>query len=243
MIGKVEAQWPAPKAIRAFSTTRTGGVSEGRWASLNLGDSTGDDPAAIAENRRRFGAVLPSAPGWLRQVHGNRVLHRDTLTEGDNEADALWTATPGLCCTVLTADCLPVLFCDRTGSVVAAAHAGWRGLAGGVLEATIAALPVAPDTLMAWIGPGIGVGAYEVGADFRDAFRARLPWLDDGFVEGAGSVYADLEHIARRILARAGVPAVHGGGFCTYTDARRFFSHRREPGGGRLATTIWIDAS
>lgn len=242
MIGAVMADWPAPPRVRAFTTTRAGGVSTGPWARLNLGDRTGDTPEAVAENRRIFRAGLPSEPGWLRQVHGHRILRREALGETDHEADAVWAQTPGLACTVLTADCLPVLFCDQDSSMVAAAHAGWRGLAGGVLEATVAALPAAPAALLAWIGPGIGARAYEVGDDFRDAFRARLPWLVGGFIDVEGRTHADLEAIARAILARSGVGAVHGGGFCTYTEAERFFSHRREPGGGRMATTIWIDA-
>lgn len=241
----VVPDWPAPDRVRGFTTTRAGGVSTGAWASLNLSDRMGDEPTAVAENRRRFRALLPSAPGWLRQVHGDRVLRRETLDSGEESnaprADAAWCATPGLACTVLTADCLPVLFCDRGATVVAVAHAGWRGLAGGVLEATVAALPAAPSELLAWIGPGIGVHAYEVGKDFRSQFRRRLPWLEDGFERVGGQVHADLEAIARAILARAGVGAVHGGGFCTYTDARRFFSHRREANGGRMATTVWLD--
>lgn len=247
MIGAVHAVWPAPARVHAFTTTRAGGVSIGNRAQLNLGDRTGDTPERVAENRRIFQAALPSAPGWLRQVHGRRVLCRDSMLgsareNGDNEADAVWTRSKGLACTVLTADCLPVLFCDPDGTVVAAAHAGWRGLASGVLEATLAVMPVPPEALLAWIGPGIGVGAYEVGGDFRRAFRAKLPWLDGGFLEIDGRVHADLEAIARAILAKAGVGAVHGGGFCTYTEAERFYSHRRAPDSGRMATTIWIDA-
>ena len=240
MIERVLPDWPAPRHVRAFTTTRLGGVSREGWTSLNLGTATGDDPSHVAENRARFEALLPAAPGWLRQVHGFEVVRREVL-EGDTvEADAVWTAAPSLPCTVLTADCLPVLFTNAEGSVVAAAHAGWRGLAGGVLEATLSALPVPASDMLAWLGPGIGVEAYEVGAAFRDAFRERVPWLDGGFVEREGRVHADLEAIARAILARSGVTEVHGGGFCTYTDRERFFSHRRQPNGGRMATTIWI---
>ena len=153
----------------------------------------------------------------------------------------MFTMSTGLPCTVLTADCLPVLFCDRSATVVAAAHAGWRGLVAGILEATIGAMAAEPADLLAWIGPGIGVGAYEVGAGFRDRLRRRMPWLGGGFMDVDGAVHADIEAIARAILARAGLQEVHGGGFCTYTDSERFFSHRREPRGGRMATTIWLD--
>jgi YfiH family protein len=240
VIERVLPDWPVPRHVRAFTTTREGGVSRAGWRSLNLGDATGDDPAHVAENRARFEALLPAAPGWIRQVHGFDVVRRETLGTRSVEADAVWTATPSLPCTVLTADCLPVLFTHREGTIVAAAHAGWRGLAGGVLESTLSALPAPPSHMLAWIGPGIGVDAYEVGASFRDAFRARLPWLEGGFVEREGRVHADLEAIARAILARHGVTEVHGGGFCTYTDRERFFSHRRQARGGRMATTIWI---
>ena len=240
MIERVLPDWPAPRHIRAFTTTRNGGVSQAGWSSLNLGGATGDDPAHVEENRARFEALLPAAPGWIRQVHGFDVVRREVLDTRTAEADAVWTATPSLPCTVLTADCLPVLFTNREGTVVAAAHAGWRGLAGGVLEATLSALPVPASEMLAWIGPGIGVHAYEVGDDFRDEFRARMPWLEGGFAEHGGRVHADLESIARAILARSGVTQVHGGGFCTYTDRERFFSHRRQPQGGRMATTIWI---
>lgn len=240
MIERLLPDWPAPGHVRAFTTTREGGVSVGGWASLNLGEATGDDPAHVAENRARFEACLPASAGWLKQVHGFEVVRREVLDTRLVEADAVWTAAPSLPCTLLTADCLPVLFTNDEGSVVAAAHAGWRGLASGVLEATVSALPVPAADLLAWIGPGIGLNAYEVGSAFRDEFRSRLPWLEVGFAEFDGRVHADLEAIARAILARSGVSRVHGGGFCTYTDRDRFFSHRRQPQGGRMATTIWL---
>lgn len=248
----VRPDWPAPPGVRAFTTTRAGGVSTGSFASLNLGAAGADDPAAVAENRRRFRAWLPSEPGWLRQVHGREVLHRVAPGDGDGgpsgpgtlpEADAAWTRAPGLACMVLTADCLPVLFCDQEGGMVAVAHAGWRGLAAGVLQATIAALPAPPERLLAWIGPGIGVGAYEVGDDFRATFLRRLPWLErdatGAFERRGGRTHANLEAVARAILRRAGIGGVHGGGYCTYTDRERFFSHRRNPDSGRMATVIW----
>lgn len=243
MTDRILPDWPAPAVVRAFVTTRAGGVSEGSYASMNLGAATSDDPECVQENRRRFSAWLPSKPGWLRQVHGARVIRREVWSEQDNEADAVWCATPGLACTVLTADCLPVLFCDLDAQVVAAAHAGWRGLVAGVLENTISALPVEPKRLLAWIGPGIGVSAYEVGEEFRRQFLGQLPWLKEGFETVNGSVHADLATIARALLHRAGVKAVHGGNLCTYTDSQRFFSHRRNPNGGRMASTIWLQGS
>lgn len=237
---RIQPDWPAPPVVRAFVTTRDGGVSGAGYASLNLSTATADDPACVAENRRRFAAWLPSEPGWLKQVHGARVIRREVWSGRDNEADAAWCATPRLACTVLTADCLPVLFCDLDAQVVAAAHAGWRGLLGGVLENTVTAMPVEPRRLLAWIGPGIGVGAYEVGEAFRDQFMRQLPWLKEGFETINGNVHADLAVIARALLKRAGVEAVHGGDFCTYTDSERFFSHRRDAQGGRMASTIWL---
>ncbi len=241
----VTPDWPAPGAVHAFTTTREGGVSQDGHASLNLGGTTGDAPQHVAENRRRFTDLLPGPPGWLNQVHGGRVLNREALDAPDpaapTGADAAWCAAPNLPCTVLTADCLPVLFCDREATVVAAAHAGWRGLAGGVLEATVEALPASPHRLLAWIGPGIGLGAYEVGEGFRESFRRRLPWLDVGFERVGGQVHADLPAIAGAILRRTGIRSVHGGNFCTYTESARFYSHRRNPRGGRMATTIWLD--
>ena len=162
--------WPAPPCVHAFTTTRAGGVSTGSWGSLNLGDRCGDRPASVRANRRRVREMLPSDPVWLRQVHGTRVIGCDPDTDAGREADAAFTTHPGLVCAVLTADCLPVLLCDRDGGTVAAAHAGWKGLAAGVLEATIEALGVDAGSLLAWLGPGIGAGVYEVGVAVRDEF-------------------------------------------------------------------------
>ena len=240
----LHADWPAPDWVRAFTTTRAGGVSSGPWATFNLGERCGDDPRAVAHNRALFRAALPSEPGWLRQVHGARVLRREDLGAEAVEADAVWSATPRLACTVLTADCLPVLFCDPEGRRVAAAHAGWRGLAAGVLQATVQAMGAEPGRLLAWLGPGISQAAYTVGEEFRNAFLALDPGQELGlaqaFVHNDGAWRADLYAIARGLLAGCGLHQVFGGEYCTYTDAARFFSYRRDGNCGRMATTIWM---
>jgi len=236
----IHPDWPAPVNVRALMTTRAGGVSAAPWASLNLGDHVGDDPAHVAANRARLRDVLPAEPAWLKQVHSARVVEAGG---GDIEADASFTRTPGQVCAVLTADCLPVLFCDRAGSVVAAAHAGWRGLAGGVLEATVAAMAVPPNEILAWMGAAIGPQAFEVGDDVRAAFMARHPDTAAAFVpQGApGKWLADIYALARFRLAHAGVQAVSGGGRCTFGESETFFSYRRDGVTGRLAAVIWLD--
>jgi len=234
--------WPAPAHVRACVTLRTGGVSTGPYASLNLGTHVGDDPRAVAENRRRVESrlALPSEPRWLEQVHGATVLDldRDALAP----ADGAVTARAGVVCAVLTADCLPVLLTDRRGTRVGVAHAGWRGLAAGVIENAVAALGTPPAEVLAWLGPAIGPAAFEVGDEVRAGFAAAGFETDSAFVPNAsGRWQADLYALARQSLARAGVAAVHGGGACTYADAERFFSHRREAPCGRMASLVWID--
>ena len=231
--------WPAPAGVRACVTTREGGVSQIPYDTLNLGDHVGDQPAAVAENRRRLTDEFAIQPAWLKQVHGVAVAHADPQVIA--EADASWTDTPGIACTVMTADCLPALFCDRAGTRVAAAHAGWRGLANGVLEATLDSLAVDPQDVLVWLGPAIGPQAFEVGAEVRDAFMAVHPHADAAFVPGAqsGKFMADIYALARIRLAARGVHAVYGGGYCTVTDPR-FFSYRRNPGTGRFASLVWL---
>lgn len=235
--------WPAPVGVRAACSTRLGGISLGHYAALNLGRSSGDDPLAVAENRRRFAAhlALPGEPAWLQQVHGLRVVEAP-LAEALPAADAAWTAQRDVVCVAQAADCLPVLFCARDASCVAAAHAGWRGLAGGVLEATVRALPVPASNLLAWLGPAIGPTAFEVGDEVRAAFVAHDPQAAAGFVAGAapGKWLADLYALARQRLASVGVTAVHGGGLCTHGDPARFFSFRRDGACGRMAAMIWL---
>lgn len=227
--------------MRAVCTTREGGISRGAFASLNLGGRD-DAPAAIAENRRRLAAALGlrGAPQWLSQVHGTRVLEAP-FAQPHPEADASFTTALRVACAVQAADCLPVLFCDEQASVVAAAHAGWRGLAAGVLEATVARLPAPASRLMAWLGPAIGPGHFEVGAEVRKAFIEVDAGAAEAFWAGARPQYwfADLFALARRRLARAGVAQIYGGGLCTYSDPARFFSYRRDGATGRIAALIW----
>jgi YfiH family protein len=232
-------EWPAPANIKTLITTRNGGVSQGPCASFNLGKRTPDDPAAVAANRAYLRRLLPQEPKWLIQVHGANVIEADG-TESSPEADASVARRPGTVCAVMIADCVPVLFTDRRGTLVAAAHAGWRGLVGGVLENTVRTMNVAPAELLAYMGPGIGPNAFEVGADVRDAFLARNAGAATAFVScGPNKWLADLYALARQALRRAGVTQVYGGGFCTVSDERRFFSYRRDKTTGRMAALIW----
>ncbi len=235
--------WPAPPRVRAAVTTRQGGVSRPPYDSLNLADHVGDDPADVAENRRRLRAELALAhePGWLRQVHGTRVAQLPVL--GVPAADAAWTREARHACVVMTADCLPVLFCDRDATVVAAAHAGWRGLSDGILEATVAALPVAPQHLLAWLGPAIGPLAFEVGAEVRERFCEHDAAAAACFTAApvAGKFFADIYALARLRLRNAGVEHVYGGEGCTVGERQRFHSFRRDGASGRMATLIWLD--
>jgi len=238
----ITPDWPAPANVRAFITTRAGGVSEGPYASLNLGLRTDDDPRTVAVNRERLCAALPQQPHWLRQVHGSIVVEADDLATAP-AADASIARRPETVCAVLVADCVPLLLTDRKGTTVAIAHAGWRGLAAGVIENTVARMGPDPRELLAYLGPGIGPRAFEVGADVRDAFLADDAQADLAFSPHApGKWLADLFLLARRRLARAGVGAAYGGGLCTYSDARRFFSYRRDRTTGRMAAVIWRSA-
>jgi hypothetical protein len=221
-------------------TTRAGGVSQAPWRSLNLGDHVGDDPAHVAANRARLRRQLPAEPGWLRQVHSARVV--ELGRESNPQADAALTRQPAQVCAVLTADCLPVLFCDRAGSVVAAAHAGWRGLADGVLEATVAAMQVPPGEVLAWMGAAIGPRAFEVGDEVREAFVAQHPAASEAFVPQPmpGKWLADIYQLARIRLKHAGVQAIHGDGRCTFSEVDSFYSYRRDGVTGRMAALIWL---
>jgi hypothetical protein len=239
----IEPDWPAPAHVRVVSTLRGGGRSEGAYASLNLAAHVGDAPAAVAANRTllRNAAGLPAEPLWLEQVHGIGVVDHAGPVPAPPRADAACATGRGLVCAVMTADCLPVAFADRRGTRVALAHAGWRGLAGGVLEATIAALGVPPADLHAWLGPAIGPDAFEVGAEVREAFLSRSPAAAACFRSNErGRQQADLCALARLALARAGVVSVHGGGWCTHGDAARFYSFRRDGITGRMATLAWL---
>ncbi len=232
--------WPAPANVRACVSTRAGGVSQAPFDSFNLGDHVGDEPAAVAENRRRLEQAQGCRPAWLSQVHGIEVVEADPSRVAT--ADASWSATPGIACAVLTADCLPALFCDRAGTRVAAAHAGWRGLAGGVLEATLDKLAVPAGEVLVWLGPAIGPQAFEVGPEVREAFLADHAEAKVAFVPSvnAGRYMADIYQLARIRLAARGVTAVYGGGLCTFSDTERFYSYRRNPRTGRQASLVWL---
>lgn len=238
--GWITPDWPAPAKVKALMTTRSGGTSAGPYASLNLGLKVNDAPDAVAANRARLRACLPAEPAWLNQVHGNRVVEADTL-DAPVDADAAVARNPGTVCAVMVADCLPVLLCDRKGSVVGAAHAGWRGLAAGVIENAVQAMRVDPGEVVAWLGPAIGPDAFEVGDDVREAFLSVDPEAASAFVpHRPGKWLADLFQLARQRLQRLGVGVVHGGGLCTVSDPARFYSHRRDKVTGRMAALVWI---
>jgi hypothetical protein len=255
----IQPDWASPpKGVEAAFTERTGGVSAAPFDTLNLGAHVGDDPAAVAENRRRVrtGLALPSEPVWMEQVHGADVVDLDAYASRESDsrksdshagdtnrpprADAAVTREPGRVCAILVADCMPVLFAARDGSAVGAAHAGWRGLARGVLEATVSALRCPPRELLAWLGPAISQPTFEVGEDVYEAFVARDPGDRGAFEHNArGRWQCDLYALARRRLAALGVGQVSGGAFCTVRERERFFSFRRDGRCGRMAALIW----
>lgn len=233
--------WPAPASVRAVMTTRSGGVSEGPWASLNLATHVGDDPAAVAENRRRLRVALELAtePSWLNQVHGREVARLPGPLP--QAADAAVAFGRGAICAVLVADCLPVFLASQDGDRIGLAHAGWRGLAAGVVEATVVALGCDPARLVAWLGPAIGPKDFEVGDEVRAAFVANDAAAAAHFKEEpAGRWLADLPALARRRLMACGVASVHGGGNCTVSDPARFYSYRRDGVTGRMAALAWL---
>ncbi|HHJ17110.1 MAG TPA: peptidoglycan editing factor PgeF [Gammaproteobacteria bacterium] len=239
----IRPDWPAPAQVQAAASTRHGGVSRAPWDSLNLAAHVGDAEAAVQQNRilLQQTLALPAAPRWLDQVHGDRIIDAGT-TGSCPQADAAFTRSAGVVCAVLTADCLPVLFCDRAGSRVAAAHAGWRGLAGGILESSVRALDTDPGQLLAWLGPAIGPAAFEVGDEVRQAFVDQHAQASDAFkATRDGHWLADLYRLARIRLQAVGVDAVYGGGFCTFSDRERFYSYRRDGTTGRMASLIWLD--
>jgi len=235
--------WPAPNRVKAVCTTRNGGVSQGPWASLNLGDHVADNPDAVAGNRASLSdeLKLPACPQWLQQVHGVRVVNASLdIGVEPPQADAAWSDQAGCVLAVMTADCLPILITSRCGKAIAAAHGGWRGLAGGIVQETVTSLPVAASKLIAWLGPAIGPQHFEVGSDVCAAFAD--PDFAPHFVprEGMkGKYLADIFGLARVLLHRSGVTEVYGGGLCTVADSR-FYSHRRDAGvTGRMAALIW----
>lgn len=251
----IAPDWPAARRVRAFTTLRHGGVSSGPWGlagggpgGWNLGAHCGDAPEAVRTNRDRLRGLLPAEPLWLEQVHGTEVFDADATPPAGGErprADAAVTARPGVVLAVLTADCVPVLLSNEAGSAIGVAHAGWRGLAAGVLERTVAALAARPGggALRAWMGPGIGAGRFEVGEEVLDAFVRAAPEARAAFrpAGARGKWLADLYRLARQRLVRCGVEAVSGGDWCTASSRADFYSFRRDRVTGRMASVIWID--
>jgi hypothetical protein len=240
----IKPAWPAPSNIKAYSTTRIGGFSTGAFAQLNLGNHVYDDPVVVARNRAwlKEQLQLPAEPIWLDQVHGNKVINADSPTAIGEAADAAYASTSGNICAVLTADCLPLLICDQKGSLVAAVHAGWRGLANGIIESTIQALSASPNELLVWLGPAIGPKAFEVGQEVRDIFVKHNEKAAIAFQPSPSRRWlANLYQLATLRLQACGVNAIYGGEFCTYTNEKLFFSYRRDGVTGRMVSLIWIE--
>ncbi len=239
----MEPDWPAPAQIKALSTTRLGGISHPPYDSLNLGLHVNDDQNAVLANRDRLAqaAKLPTTPLWLQQVHGTRVIDANDWHAGI-EADASYSKQPEQVCTILTADCLPVLLTDAEGLEVAAAHAGWRGLLNGVLENTVSQFSARADQLLAWLGPAIGPEQFEVGAEVFDAFTSHTAEAEKAFRPHGNDHYlADIYLLARQRLSRLGIESVFGGQHCTVSEEEQFFSYRRDGNTGRMASLIWIE--
>nr|WP_154324629.1 purine nucleoside phosphorylase YfiH [Pantoea sp. 201603H] len=234
--------WPAPANVQACSTTRWGGASKAPWDSLNLGSHVGDNLTDVENNRETLIALagLPSMPVWMEQVHGTDVLRLNDSLPESVRADAAWTRQSGVVCAAMTADCLPVLFCSDDGTQVAAAHAGWRGLCAGVLEATIRNFDCPVSSIHAWLGPAIGPNAFEVGVDVYDAFVAKDAQAALAFRAAGDKYYADIWQLARQRLDAIGVHSVSGGGLCTVSQPDNFFSWRRDGVTGRLASLVWL---
>ncbi|MBK1693405.1 hypothetical protein CKO09_01435 [Chromatium weissei] len=244
----IQPDWPAPPNVRAFSTTRSGGVSSGVFASLNLADHVGDAPADVVANRARLRTELnlPAEPCWLRQVHGCTIVTASAAHQ-NCEADGVLARQAGAVCAVMTADCLPLLLCDVHGTSVAAVHAGWRGLANGVIEAAVTLLALPPQQILVWLGPAIGATAFEVGAEVREQFMTDDSAAALAFqTVTATSVTpprwrANLFLLARQRLQRLGIEQIYGGNDCTFSQPDRFFSYRRDGVTGRMASLIWLN--
>jgi YfiH family protein len=233
--------WPAPLNVKALQTTRAGGISSPPYDSLNLGDHVGDAPLAVERNRILLNTLLPSEPVWLNQMHGTIVVSADRASCLP-QADACIARHRAAVCVVMTADCLPILLCDTQGSVVSVAHAGWKGLAAGVIEATVQAMDVAPENIMVWLGPAISQDEFEVGDEVRAAFLAIQPQAASAFIPGRnGKWFADLYALARLRLNALGINRIYGGGSCTYRERDRYFSYRRDGVTGRMGTFIWLE--
>ena len=232
--------WPAPPNIRALQTTRIGGFSCAPYDSLNLGSHVADSSLDVARNRMLLNTLMPSEPVWLEQLHGIVVANADSASCLP-QADACIATHRSAVCVVMTADCLPVLLCDQQGSVVGAVHAGWKGLAAGVIEAAVKAMNVPANNLMAWLGPAISQQAFEVGAEVRDIFIVADPQAEGAFVSVQnGKWRPDIYALASLRLNALGIKQIYGGDYCTYKDAKRFFSYRRDGVTGRMGTFIWL---
>ncbi len=253
----IEPNWPAPSVVKAISTTREGGFSSAPYQSLNLGDHVGDDIENVQRNRLALQTqcmIGVEPPVWLRQVHGTQVHHVDAIiAAGDKmstsvEGDALYTTALNRPCSIMTADCLPVLFCNQQGTQVAAAHAGWRGLLDGILEATVATFEVGDiESLLVWLGPAIGPTAFEVGEEVRQQFCQHSSSAESAFSasRNAGKWLADINQLAKLRLCASGISEqnIYGGQYCTYSAPETFFSYRREGTTGRMASVIWLSES
>lgn len=232
--------WPAPANVHALQTNRDGGVSIAPYDSLNLGSHVKDNPIHVAQNRQMLNQFLPSEPVWLNQVHGINVVDAAN-TDCVPDADASFTTRKNVVCVTMTADCLPILVCDSAGTAVASIHAGWRSLCDGVIEATIAKMQTNSSDLMAWLGPAIGSNAFEVGAEVRAQFMAKDEKAELAFKQHNDKYLADIYQIATQRLNNLGITQIYGGGECTFTDEKRFFSFRRDGATGRMATLIWLE--
>lgn len=238
-------KWPIPANVRAYTTTRIGGVSKGAYESFNLGPYVQDDETHVTTNRQYLKKILqlPAEPVWLKQIHSTQVIHlNETFNNQLIEADGSWTQQSGKVCVVTTADCLPVLLCDQKGTCVSALHAGWRGLMNGILEEGVKALSVPPREVLAWLGPAISAEVYEVGEEVRQAFLQEDKKSEQAFrpSERAEHWYMDIYLLARQRLQAAGVSAIFGGEHCTYREADKFYSYRRDKVTGRMASLIWL---
>ncbi|MBB71556.1 MAG: hypothetical protein CMF50_04095 [Legionellales bacterium] len=238
----IQPNWPAPANIHGFTTTRLGGVSEAPYDSFNLGDHVGDSEAHVSQNRQLLAECfnLPSSPIWLRQIH-SPVCVKANASHLHNEADGSYSRTPGEVCAVLTADCLPILICNKQGSEVAALHGGWRGLFAGIIANALTMLDSSPEELLVWLGPAIGPNAFEVGPEVRDNFISLIPTLAEAFKPGNGDRwYGDIYGIARQQCQALGITAIYGGNYCTVSTPDLFYSYRRDGTTGRMASLIWM---
>ncbi len=238
----ITPDWPAPDNIHAITTTRNGGFSDPPYDSMNISSYVGDDIDTVEKNRQllQTSLDLPQKPKWLEQVHGTLAVDAADI-KGNIKADACYSTQKNTICTIQTADCLPVLLCDKAGTIVAAIHAGWRGLADGVIEETIKTMNCPTSTLMAWLGPAIGPDAFKAGEDVRNAFILHDPQAKTAFTRQDDNLWlVDIYELAKQRLANSGVDTCYGGEFCTYSDEKRFYSFRRDQTTGRMATLIWL---